>query len=612
MRFAGVSLLPLLFAAVACDVTDVPLPPSSVAVNQCEDSSDCDRSFCQNGACVDDDTLLTSLLVQVTPPATLPGLGGFSFYQVLEGQSMYGGRLNIDLGQVVRVDGHVDLDEEDTCLPSDAPSRTIAVDVSFAPSERVLGIASSIYAASVDSTSEDGHFAVEIPPGDYDVYIRPKEPGCVPPRLLLEQPIAGSLAVNLRPPSKLPVDVYWPSDGLQGWKVALLDEQTGRVISTEPMLYEPVYDEAKAAFHYVAELSYFDVEPPDATPEDAADDADDDDSKEQRLKVLRLTPPVEDPDHPSVFLRLLTPEIEQKGVLPQNVTVEGQTAVRGAAIPVEAMLKITAQRLAGFDSGIFAAFTRTVMVPKSGRFDLSLPPGTYNVEATPVGSSAGCGDSGPTEVAPCLASAATIWEVGLDPLVQGGKVIEFPVATTVRGQARLWLGGFATGATVHLTASLAAIQTDLLSARLGMTEPVPRATSALVRSDGNFSLTADPGLYDLVVQPDPSTRFGWYAWSSVRMPELASLGSITVPAPVVYSGSVGVMTSGETSTRVAVPGALLRAYADADGEPGGAVIQVAETRADDEGNFSLLIPHQFGPAPNRGTDYMEMPRPDMR
>jgi hypothetical protein len=391
--------------------------------------------------------------------------------------------------------------------------------------------------------------------------------------------------------------VYWPEPLEGDWAIALLDEPTGRVISTEPVLALQGYDEARAAYHHSATVRYFPVTPLTQAPDsDAESDAPDD-----RLKVLRLTPP-RDIERPTVLSELYAGEIDQNAPLPANVTVRGQTAIAGRAVPVEATLKLIANSLDGFDSGVLAAYTRTLSVPPSGLFDIQLPPGSYSVQATPAGGSAGCPDLGPTEQSPCLAAATTTWVVATTPAVQAGKLLEFPAAEFVRGTARLWSGEVPTGASVHMNAAPSALPPNLIEANLGMTQPSPRGASGLVRSDGSFGFGADPGVFDLMIQPDPSTRFGWYVHSGVELPLLATLGTITVQPPVAYSGDVSIAGGADSTSRVVVPDALIRAYADTDGEPGGPVVQVAETWADAQGRFNLLIPHQFGPAPTRSSD----------
>jgi len=136
------------------------------------------------------------------------------------------------------------------------------------------------------------------------------------------------------------------------------------------------------------------------------------------------------------------------------------------------------------------------------------------------------------------------------------------------------------------------VRTSFLNRALGEAEPVPRAGSALVGGDGSFSFLADSGLYDLFVQPDSATGFGWYVRPMLRVgPVDQDLKNVNVPLPVVYQGFVTSAT-GTYNAESTVPEALIRAYyvVNPDNPDERAAIQVAETRADRNGAFKLLIP----------------------
>jgi hypothetical protein len=61
---------------------------------------------------------------------------------------------------------------------------------------------------------------------------------------------------------------------------------------------------------------------------------------------------------------------------------------------------------------------------------------------------------------------------------------------------------------------------------------------------------------------------------------------MALPLPVPYSGDVTVLDG------VVLPGALIRVYVLLD-DPAEAVVQVAESRADAEGRFDLLLPERL-------------------
>jgi hypothetical protein len=146
----------------------------------------------------------------------------------------------------------------------------------------------------------------------------------------------------------------------------------------------------------------------------------------------------------------------------------------------------------------------------------------------------------------------------------------------------------------------------LLDAALGAQPFVPRVSACSGRSDacvpvtdtnGYFSIEADPGVFDVSVRMPDDAGFAWLVRSRVPIDEQRhDLGALTLPLPVVYSGTVIAAETGP------VPRALIRAYVyvDANGnvQDVGAesdmrlksVLQVAETRARDNGTFELRLP----------------------
>jgi hypothetical protein len=127
---------------------------------------------------------------------------------------------------------------------------------------------------------------------------------------------------------------------------------------------------------------------------------------------------------------------------------------------------------------------------------------------------------------------------------------------------------------------------------------VPRATPASSAEDGSFQLFADSGVFDLSVRPEPESGFAWLVQPNIRVLPAAAqssqeLGVLRLPVPVRYTGAVSSLNVGGR-----VADALIRAYAyldeegDVTDQPADAysVVQVAETRADSEGRFELLLP----------------------
>jgi hypothetical protein len=639
------SLLPL-----ACSVTEVEPAADPQAVNRCDASSDCNGGVCTaDKVCVASSTALTDLLIEVTRPTSWLGSGGVPFYKSFSDLAKRGGALDLELPPLASVNGRVMIGPgELECAEGDCPcprlfvgeianeilmpasDGSVPVDALFTPSERVLGIAAPTYSARFELSDGENDipegsfvFPIAIPPGKYDVYLKPRElkprtpeeQACTPPLLIVNQPVSagGRLDVILPRPQKLTITVRWPENNIKGSIVELLDPVSGRVISTASPLPEPILSQSMSSLGYVSSVDvwYLPVYTPDAAgkfkPTETAGS-----------EIVRLTPPADSvPDRPTI-LAARDPtnamgELQQTGPLPNDVIVDGLALVAGETTPVEAAVTLTAETLDGFDGGVLASFTRTVQVPPDGHFQVNVPPGRYRVDAVPKGASAACNESAPSLNAPCFASVRTTWEIapqtsaapgtgGMGPLVQGGKVVQFARAAVVSGRAVTPLGPLA-GASVRASVTPFSVRTDLLGRAEGRVDPPPRAGGALVNQDGSFSFLADPGFYDLFVQPDQDSGFGWYVQPLLQVESAdQDLGDLKVTLPVVFRGVV-TSSTGTSNASSGVSDALIRAYtyvSNPERPEERAAIQVAETRADQNGAFKLLIPQKLHtPAPTR-------------
>jgi hypothetical protein len=155
---------------------------------------------------------------------------------------------------------------------------------------------------------------------------------------------------------------------------------------------------------------------------------------------------------------------------------------------------------------------------------------------------------------------------------------------------------------------------------------VPRPASGLVEptGGGRFAIQGvdcggcTPGTgatFDVSVRPQDGSGLPWMLKTGVTVSAPVDLGLLRVPLPVIERGAVQILV-GPSDPPVSVGGALIRAYVirDASGDPvidpeglpdcstsGGtsagkvsrcirSVLQVAETRAADDGTFDLVLP----------------------
>jgi hypothetical protein len=243
---------------------------------------------------------------------------------------------------------------------------------------------------------------------------------------------------------------------------------------------------------------------------------------------------------------------------------------------------LVATELRAVGAGTVAAFERVVEADSSGQFEVDLLPGTYRVIATPMP------DTG-------LATAEAIWEIAAGKGVQAGKVVELGPSPILAAEVTDFTGSPVAGVAVQAAANPVSTYSDVLDRALGEIPVVPRAQGTVSKDDGAFEVMCDPGTFDLWVRPESSSGFAWFVRPGVEVSAPGvDLGAIDLPLPVEYHGILG------SSDAAVLPSALVRAYAYLDGvkltndpSKASAVIQIAETRADELGRFSLLLPASF-------------------
>ncbi|HVJ14288.1 MAG TPA: hypothetical protein VM686_02560 [Polyangiaceae bacterium] len=605
-----------LLCSIGCSVAVLDDAASEEAINECQDQGDCATGLCVDGRCQARQGFFSTILVEVSPPASGdPAFAGVSYLHRLDALKLEGEQREIRLAQTAKVTGTVKFDpyvvgtEGETCplsFGADQPGLSVLADpagipaaVSFTPSDRILGVASTKYNAEVDISgladvepqqADPLSFDIDLPPGDYDIYIRPRAPtanGCaIPPTLLRRfnvQPSELMLNLPLPPSATFALTINMPAGtktSLKGWTVDMLDPHTGLVISTQSVLGAPSIG---THVQYETQIAYSPVT-----------------LREGESEFVRLAPP-QGVDAPTIVLdrsglSIFTQGagvIEEFSGYPEPVTVEGQLTLAGVAEPTPGTVTVVSTSLEGVGDGVFASFVRSAEVDDDGNFTMNLLPGKYHVYAWPASSAVSTSAASQTE-----------WEISAEPALQAGKTVELLPPAHVTGIAYLPVQGEpATGASVTAIASPRDVQVDLLTrAAQGNLATAPAAQNAVVDGDGFFDVQADPGVFDISVRPPVGSGFAWYVASQVHVqpaatPELMEqrLGSYNLPLPVPYSGKV-VWSSGTDSLPIGE--ALLRAYVYLDennaytGDPtrAAAVVQIGETRADADGNFELLIP----------------------
>jgi hypothetical protein len=317
---------------------------------------------------------------------------------------------------------------------------------------------------------------------------------------------------------------------------------------------------------------------------------------------VRLRPPA-DVAWPTVFfdrsaIGLLGGEISRiEGFTryPEPVTVVGQLARADDGRGVVGHVSVISTEITGVDPGIFASFqTRVDVHPdRDGVFSVVVPPGKYRVLALPEPNAAGA-ISGEAN----LSALEAQWEIRALVSPQAGKLLELKAETSISG-----LSPFP-GAQVNAAATPHTILP--FENAFGAAPFAPRGQSGFVDQDGRFSLSVDPGRFNISVRAPEALGFAWYVRPGVEVPEAQQdLGRIALPVPSVVRGvttAVASEWSRESKSYVTVakplPFASVRAYAYLDKDfaytreraSAVSVVQVAETRSDDLGAFRLLLP----------------------
>jgi hypothetical protein len=265
--------------------------------------------------------------------------------------------------------------------------------------------------------------------------------------------------------------------------------------------------------------------------------------------------------------------------LPPKVKLQGQLARLDTGAPTSGKVSLVSKAISGMDQGIFGSFQATAEAGDDGLFEVELPPGQYWARAVPPLP------AGILPVEGALSAIEVTWEVPADIKSQAGKLLELPNLAEVIGQARVQ------GAQVQAVPSPQPVL--VFDEAFGLGPFRPRASSALVDDTGHFVMHADPGTFDVSVQASENLGFAWFVRAGVQVGDKTlDLGHASPAVPSVVTGVAKLADSTTLSA------AAIRAYAyldkdqayTRDPKQAVSVIEIAETRAAEDGSFRLLLP----------------------
>ena len=652
------ALAPALPLALGCDVQQDSATPQWEVPFACVSDADCPAGSClaEAGICTRNAGRLATLLFEITPQASDPIYGGAQFlaFQEVSRAPRAGSRLTLNVRPRVPVTGRVlAAPEQSACLS--LGRSTLPATLTFTPREQLLGLSLPSYELSTvfDPLPEvrEWVFQGSLPPGRYDVYMRPNlsqlgsdigEDCRAIPQIFrdcavgaVDDPVS-RLELQQPPPAVLRLQIKGGA-AFDGWRLDMVHPVGGEVLSNRLTLRASDVDPATNTL--VTTLNY------------SRADSDIIDGGE----LVRLMPPPGTQAGTVLLqrsgLELVTPG---EGVIGDvstfGVPVNFQAWVwkRGVEdVPVPGSVSFSAIELDEVN-GVYASFQAEATVDSTGQVNVPLLPGRYRVRVTPPGVAMGeLGSLASYE------STVTVWPNG-DPALdrQGGHVIEVPPAMSLVGQIRAATNNIPLRQ-VEVRASATNPYRDLcpdptpdmpdpecerpeppVLQRARARDPfIPRTRSGRTQADGAFRIDGldcgrcDPeavARFDLTVRPDGSTGLPWLVLPGIDLyADAASIAEVPLLVPMPVARPMRITYGEPAATPDAgadqgggvqgLPGALVRVFAVLDGrgelvnEPEGmppclavadlnrtrclqSLLQVAEVRTGNDGEFLLLLP----------------------
>jgi len=583
-RGLALSALGALVALTAC--ADLELDSefqSEVTVNTCEDG--CGSGTCAEDICQASTSSLGTLLFEVSPPVGTPSVGGIGFTQIVTKEDIEAREYNLALGHLARVMAPVsppELDIESCVLVEEneeVPSLEDSFPIRFTliPRARQLGLPNPSYSAETDAAG--GAPELTVPPGAYDIYVEPlaASSNCiVPPYLALNAEVGageGEIDLRLPAPEALSLTVRFPQSAgdLSDWVADIVERDSGRPLSNARKLGEAQV--VQDALEYSVKLAFSQVGGQEG----------------ESSELIRLRPP-EAAVAPTIYVERSVVELFQGGAglidqltrLADPVDYSLRIAALGVPDPVPSSVRFIALQLDSTEPGTVAQFSRNVETNDQGLAQAELLPGDYRVSVQPHSDE-------------FAVTEATV-RVGSDGETQVGKLVEVAPRASLSGRVKAFNNGALKGAIVK--AKFARIEQfpSILEQAQGEVNSPALSTETVTEGSGEFSIVADPGVFHVQVQPPPSSHFPWAIVSQQEIEsEAVSLGDVSVSLPLVVRGTLSSGTDDK-----AIKNALIRVHAFMkegelvdDPEEADALVQVAETRTLDAGNFRLLLPSSF-------------------
>ena len=246
----------LAFAALlGCGVAEKVAPADSDKPFACKRDTDCGAGSClyEFGICTRQSGSIDGLLFEVTPQASDPVYGGASFLTLMSVAEppASGARIPLNVRPRVPVTGRVLAPpEQSACL---RPGQTtLKVALTFTPREQLLGLSLPSYELLTewDDTLGEYIFQGALPPGRYDVYMKPIATDCQStPQIFRDRSVGllggtdDQLELQQQALGVLRLTITWAAP-LENWQLDMIHPVTGEVLSNRVILTSSDVDTA--------------------------------------------------------------------------------------------------------------------------------------------------------------------------------------------------------------------------------------------------------------------------------------------------------------------------------------------------------------------------------
>lgn len=396
----------------------------------------------------------------------------------------------------------------------------------------------------IDAVSVGRYLRVAYPQPPYDAYFPPAFAQLSVSERFLDEFVLGDPSTPLDDPTgdsrRATVS---RAEGLDGWRVWLIDSLTARRISS---IHTLTGKKAEVTLHTVG----WSQGTSSALKEDT--------------EVI-VSPPDSWLGVPRLQSRIISGQGLEQLVVP---SLPGPASVKGVVAHgdgegltgIPAKVVFTSTRLRQLDGTLqpLLRYSTSVSTDDSGAFRTILPPGLYDVTIEPAEGTSFAKSKDTFDTSEALA-----------------KTYRPPPRTAVTGQ-------------VVLADGRALSEADVLAIpSRGGTSFGPRPARTRTDRSGRFSFDTDQGQYDLVVEPQPGTGFPRVVQARSFGAGSADLGAIQVPPPSRLSFKV--LDPSQVGNPIVR--AVVRVFAEAPGR-GPPAIEIGRAMSNESGEVEILLAQQ--------------------